>query len=157
MTSYWIPNALKPRHRSDVCFCCARVLEDSEGALLHTGQTPHPPHPNIPLTSSCFTSAQHCRSSDTYWCYCHSDHGKHVSSTMRTTANSVIVPVLQRKNHHKAEGRGNIPVECGCLVHFSMTGNGDVCVFVWFPQQAATKATLHLPTLELSIQNGTKR
>lgn len=70
--------------------------------------------------------------------------GKHTRSTIEFHSQQRVCSdcssLARRKTTTKAEERGNIPVECGCLVHFSMTGNDDVCVFVWFPQQAATKS-----------------
>lgn len=67
-------------------------------------------------------------------------------------------PSTEEKDHKRNRGKKtNIPVECGCSVHFKRVENVTcvrVCfVLVSFPlDKQLQQAILHLPTLELSIE-----
>lgn len=142
-----------------------------EDSLLGYINTACPPLSPNPLTPHAFTSARHCRRSDTFLVLLSKTEqtGKHMRSTIEfsqpTSVYAVIVPVSHGgKTTTKAEERGSVPVECGCLVHFfQWLETCNVCVFCFCffcfgsLNKQLQKATLHLPTLELSIQNGTKR
>lgn len=113
------------------------------------------------------------------WCYCETNPtGKQIRSTITELLKQtkcVCPPRLfptkrggkqpQTKRRQQKKKKPNIPVECGCLVHFQSVEIVTLCVcmracvcFVFFPcQQAATTSYSALAYFIADNRNGTNQ